>query len=223
MRAPQSFADFSAAEWKAIKEDVRRRGYDADTVLVHGLGKRGPRPLRKALLSALEVILASTEFRASFPTAHQVAKHLTEKRRATLDFIKYHMDSSLLTYGHDLTDGLDEYVAGGPSPIPHRDRMHKEDSVLRALLEYAKALEAEAARFKTGPPNKNAAKPTEARNRYLAYVLRVWHEICGEKVSGKETVRFLFHCTEPVFSGITSQNAVENWLDRQGGRVLKRS
>ena len=93
-----------------------------------------------------------------------------------------------------------------------------------ALSKYAKALESEAERFGAAArrPNKNAAKHLQARNRYLTSVLKVWHELGGEKASRKETVNFLVDCAKPAFKVEVTLSAVENWFDRKGVRVLKR-
>ena len=225
------FVDFSAKEWQAIKDDVRRLGHDADTVKMRGKslpatvsGPPKPTSLRQRLEWAYHSAKLMENAAELLPTAHQTAEYLTEKRAEALAFIKT-MGSPLIDYGRDHAGGWDDEIAGAPSPIPEaRDRLDIQDAVLRALSKYARALESEAERFRAAArrPNKNAAKHLQARNRYLTSVLRVWHELGGEKASRKETVYFLLDCAKPAFKVEATLSAVENWFDRKGVRVLKR-
>jgi hypothetical protein len=221
--------DFSAKEWQAIKNDVSRLGHDADTVKMRGraLSASGPAPptsLRQRLEWAYHGAKLMENAAELLPTAHQVAEYLTEKRAEALEFIKT-MGSPLIDYGCDHAGGWDDEIADAPSPIPEpRDRLDIQDAVLRALSKYAEALESEAVRFRAAArrPNKNATKHLQARNRYLTYVLRVWHELGGEKASRKETINFLMDCAKPAFKAEATLSAVENWFDRKGVHVLKR-
>jgi hypothetical protein len=224
--------DFSAKEWQAIKDDVRRLGHDADTVKMRGRslpaavsGPWNPASLRQRLKWAYHGAKLMENAAELLPTAHQVAEYLTKKRAEALAFIKT-MDSPLIDYGSAEVDGWDCEIAGAPSPIPEaRDRLDIQDAVLRALLKYAEALESEAVRFRAAArrPNKNATKHLQARNRYLAGVLRVWHELGGEKASDKQTIDFLVNCAEPVFGEKeVTRSAVQNWFYRKGNATLKR-
>jgi hypothetical protein len=214
-----------------IKDDVGRLGHDADTVKMGGKwmpaavsGPPTPVSLRQRLEWAYHDAKLMENAAEFLPTAHQVAEYLTEKRAEALAFIKT-MGSPLVDYGLDYVHGWDGEIAGAPSPIPDpRDRLDIQDAVSLALSKYARALEAEAERFRAAArgPSKNATKHLQTRNRYLTDVLRVWRELGGEKASDKQTIDFLVNCAEPVFGKKeVTRSSVQNWFYRKGNVTLK--
>jgi hypothetical protein len=164
------------------------------------------------------MFLAVADLLATRPTAKQVSKYLYEKRDEVKEF-RRSLGTTMLDDGQpELTEtflGWAEDLIPTDDGIAHlaEQATALHDQLLLALLKTEAFLDNRAKAFAAAGSrsSKNAAKIRE--NRYLTFLLNVWHDIGGGGAQRKLKIDFLLACARPFFPKMTGK-AVEHWLDR---------
>jgi hypothetical protein len=202
----------------AIKDIVRQLGLDADTLRVFQI-KIFPVPLRDELADAVR---GSFRRESGTLTPRQVAKRLETKREELFAF--WRSFGSPLYYDLPFPESHAQFDSDAKLEIIRRRMMEYYGGErgkiasrwVNATLDYARVLATDQRiAALDSRSNKNAARPTAARNQYLGFVLLTWLRVGGDKAPAKLTKAFLLACTQPAFPS-TDEKTIQNWIERHG-------